>query len=78
MIGKMLKYMRISKGYNQAELGKLLNIAQTTVSGYEIQYSNPDFNTIEKFADLCDFDILFYNRKTKEYLKVKDIKRKDI
>lgn len=78
MIGKMLKYMRVTNGYNQMDLAKKLNLAQTTLSGYETHYSNPDFETIERIANTCNFDILFYNRKTKEYFKIKDIERKDI
>ena len=31
MIGKMLRYMRVSNNMNQTELAKKLNIAQTTL-----------------------------------------------
>ena len=55
MIGKMLRFMRTEKGFRQTELAKELNIAQTTLSGYETQYSNPDFKMIEEIAELCGF-----------------------
>lgn len=78
MIGKMLKFMRKEKGLNQTELSKKLNIAQTTLSGYETKYSNPTFETIEKIANVCDFEIIFRNKKTKEEYQLKDLNRKDI
>lgn len=78
MIGKMLRYMRISCGKNQTELAKSLNIAQTTLSGYETHYSNPDFEMIEKIAELCGFEIIFKKKKTQEEFSVNSIERKDI
>lgn len=78
MIGKMLRYMRLSKGFNQTELAKNLNIAQTTLSGYETHYSNPDFKMIEKIAELCGFEIIFRKSKTHEEFTLKSIERKDV
>ena len=78
MIGKMLKLMRKTKGFNQKQLAKLLNIAQTTLSGYETKYSNPTFETIEKIADKCNFEIIFKNKETKQEFKLKDLERKDV
>lgn len=52
MIGKMLKFMRKEKGLNQVQLSKLLNIAQTTLSGYETKYSNCQHNFIRKLDNL--------------------------
>lgn len=78
MIGKMLKILRSNKGYNQTELAEKLNIAQTTLSGYETNYSNPNFETIEEIAKICDFEIIFRNKKTKQEYTTKNIERKDI
>lgn len=78
MIGKMLKILRSDKGYNQTELAKLLNIAQTTLSGYETNYSNPKFDTIESIADLCDYEIIFRKKESQEEFTTKTIKRIDI
>lgn len=78
MISKMLKFMRNEKGLNQLQLAKLLNIAQTTLSGYETNYSNPTFEIIEKIANNCDFEIIFRNKKNKKEYKIKDIERKEI
>ena len=78
MIGKMLRYMRHSSGLNQTELAKNLNIAQTTLSGYETQYSNPDFQMIDRIAKICGFEIIFRKKKTHEEFTVDNIERKDI
>lgn len=78
MIGKMLKKLRSDKGYNQTELAELLNIAQTTLSGYETNYSNPNFDTIESIASLCGYEIVFRKKETKEEYTAKTIERVDI
>ncbi len=76
MIGKILKYMRVQKKLNQIELAQSLNIAQTTLSGYETKYSNPTFEMIEKIANSCDYEIVFRNKKTKEEITTNNIGRK--
>ena len=76
MISKILKYMRMQKKLNQTQLAKTLNIAQTTLSGYETKYSNPTFEIIEKIANYCDYEIVFRNRKTKEEITTENIQRK--
>lgn len=78
MIGKMLKKLRSDKGYNQTELADLLNIAQTTLSGYETNYSNPNFETIESIAELCGYEIVFRKTETNEEFTTKTIERVDI
>ncbi|MCL2610606.1 MAG: helix-turn-helix transcriptional regulator [Defluviitaleaceae bacterium] len=47
-----LKELREEKGLNQTEVAKAVNLTQTTISGYEIGYREPDFQTLKK---LCDF-----------------------
>ena len=78
MIGKLLKIIRTDKGLKQSELAEKLNIAQTTLSGYETNYSNPRFEIIEEFANNCDYEIIFRNKKPKEEITTKSIKRKDV
>ena len=70
--------MRIKGGYKQKELAKELNIGQTTLSGYETEYSNPRFDMIEKIANQCHFDVVFIDRETKEQITTGNIRRKDI
>mgnify|MGYP004647703395 FL=1 len=78
MIGKALKYMRKQKKLNQNDLIKLLNIGQSTLSDYENEKISIDFNTIEKIASICDYEIYFKNRVTNEKFQIKDLERKDI
>lgn len=56
MIGTILKNMRLSAGLSQKKLGKRLNLADTTISSYERENSQPDFETIVKIADICGFE----------------------
>ena len=66
-IGNILKNMRnINTKLSQKEIGEMLNLADTTISGYEREKSQPDFQTIINYANICDFEIKIYNKKTKE------------
>lgn len=78
MIGKILKYIRKEKKLNQKQLASIINIAQTTLSGYETNYSNPTYEVIEKIATTCDYEIIFRNKITKEEITTKNINRKEI
>ena len=78
MIGKMIRLMRNTRRLRQSDLAKKLNIAQTTLSGYETHYSNPDFDMIEKIADICGFEIIFRNKETNQDYRTTDIVRKDV
>lgn len=59
MIGIILKNMRLTAGLSQKELGQKLNLADTTISSYERENSQADFDTIFKIAQICNFKILF-------------------
>lgn len=74
MIGKVLKYMRISKGFNQEQLGKILNISQQNLSRYEKNQRIISFDMIEKIANNCGYKIYFDNGTDK--FQAKDVERK--
>lgn len=78
MIGKALKYMRKQKKMKQTDLIKIINVGQSTLSDYETEKVSIEFSMIEKIASICDYDIYFKNRITKEEFKVQDLERKDI
>ena len=78
MINKVLKTMGHKAKLKQSDVSKKCNIANTTLSGYETGYREPTFETIEKIADACGYDIYFVNRNTKEQLDTKNIERKEI
>ena len=46
MIGMILKNMRLTAGLSQKELGEKLNLADTTISSYERENSQPDFDNM--------------------------------
>lgn len=56
----ILKTLRISNGYTQKDLAKILNLAQTSIANYENGARNPDMTTLIKIADLfyCSLDYL--------------------
>lgn len=59
MIGMILKNMRLSAKISQLELGKKLAMADTTISSYERENSQADFETILKICKICGYEILF-------------------
>ncbi len=75
MISDILKYLRKSKKLKQSEVASIANIAVSTISGYETNYSQPTFEMIEKIADICGYDIIFRDRKTEYEVTSKNIDR---
>lgn len=73
MIGNLLRELRERKGLTQVELAEILNISQTTLSGYETNHSNPNFDMIEKIANECDYEIVFRKQKNRPELTVESI-----
>lgn len=76
MVGKIIKYMRNYNNISQEKLSVMTNIGRTTISDYEREKTDINFENLEKIAKLCNFEILIKNKKTKEILKTKDIERK--
>ena len=72
MIGDVLKYVRGEKKLSQKELASKIQIDQTTLSGWERGYREPNFEDIAKLLSLCDYDIVFRNKETKEELNISD------
>ena len=75
MIGIILKNIRKIRGLTQKQVGAKLNLADNTISNYETEYSNPNFDTIYKFAKVCDFDIIFVDKRTKKEYDVKALSK---
>lgn len=70
-LGNILKNMRLTNTtLSQKELGKKLSLSDTTISSYERENSEPDFHTLLRIADICDYDIRIYNRKAKEFISL--------
>lgn len=78
MISKIITYLRKSKHYKQKDLAQKCNIAISTISGYETNYSQPTFEMIEKIANECGYEIIFRNLETGEEITSTNIKRKEL
>ena len=78
MIGKILKYMRNTKGLSQYQLAQILNLSQQNLSRYEKNQRIISFELIEQIANNCDYEVIFRNKKTKEEIKTNNIERKEI
>ncbi len=73
LIGQILKNMRLSAGLSQVKLAKKLNMADTTISSYERENSQPDFDTIVKISKICGYEILFID-KNKNLLTIDEMR----
>lgn len=51
MFGEKLKCLRENKNLLQKELGDILNVTSQTVSGWEINRTRPDYDTLVKIAN---------------------------
>lgn len=75
-IGNILKNMRnTNTNYTQKEMGEKMSIADNTISSYERENSQPDFQTIVNYADICDFEIKMYNKKTNEEVTLEELSK---
>ena len=78
MIGIILKNMRLTAGLSQKELGNKLNLADTTISSYERENSQADFETITKIAKICNFEFLIKDKNSNIISTIKEMsKEKD-
>lgn len=78
MLGKAIKYMRKNTKLSQENLSKIINIGRTTLSDYEREKTDINFETLEKLANVCGYKIFFINEKSKDKFQIKDIARKEI
>jgi len=75
-IGNILKNMRnINTNYTQKDMGDKMSIADNTISSYERENSQPDFQTIVKYAEICDFEIKIYNKKSNEEITLEELSK---
>ena len=75
MIGTILRNIRKIRGFTQSNIGDELNLADNTISNYETEYSNPNFDTIKKFVSVCDFEIQFVDKKSKKIYTVDELSK---
>lgn len=79
MIGKIIKTMRRENNLTQEELSKKIFLGRTALSDYKREKKNINFETIEKIANACNYEIAFINKKDKNrILTSKNINREEI
>lgn len=54
MIGERIRERRKAKGLTMKELGQKINLAESTIAGYESNYREPSASTLEKIAKVLD------------------------
>ena len=75
MIGNVLRNIRKIRGLTQANVGRDLHLAENTISNYETEYSNPNFDTIKKFIDVCNFEIQFVDKESKKVYTIDELSK---
>lgn len=57
MIGRVMKGLRERRKLTQGEVAKKLGIPRTTYANYELEYREPDLNTIHEIAAFYNVSI---------------------
>lgn len=57
MFGKRLRNLRKQKNLTMRELGRIFNLAESTISGYENGNRKPDMSIVEQFADFFETSV---------------------
>lgn len=71
--------MRRENNFSQEELANKVFLGRTTLSDYEREKTDINFENLEKIANICGYDILFVKRNDKtQILTTKNINRKEI
>ncbi len=79
MIGKILKTMRHEAGLTQDELSKKTFIGRSTLSDYEREKTDINFENIEKIANACNYEIIFKKvGENNRILSSKNIEREEL
>ena len=53
---EVLRQLRTSSGYSQAELGNMMGVAKSTISMYERGERSPDNEMLEKYSNIFGVD----------------------
>lgn len=75
MIGNRLKELRNDKGLLQKDLAEKLGLTQQTISLYESNKREPDYETLQKIANFFDVSTDFILCLTKERSPADKIKK---
>lgn len=72
-INKYLIYLRRTNKLLQKEVAYKLGITTSAYGSYEKMQNSPNYDIVEKVADICDYDIIFVNRDTNEIVSKDNI-----
>jgi len=75
MIGTILRNVRKLRKLTQVELGKKLILADNTISNYETGYSIPNFDTVNKMLNACNFEIQFIYKEINKIYTITDLSK---
>ena len=75
MIGTILRNVRKIRGLTQSNVGNELNLADNTISNYETEYSNPNFDTIKRIIDVCNFEIKFIDKENNKIYSIEELSK---
>lgn len=75
MIGTILRNIRKIRGLTQSNVGDELHLADNTISNYETEYSNPNFDTIQKFVNVCNFEIQFVDKENNKIYTIDELSK---
>lgn len=75
MIGTILRNIRKIRGLTQSNVGNELNLADNTISNYETEYSNPNFDTIKRIIDVCNFEIKFIDKENNKIYSIEELSK---
>ena len=73
-IGKIIKYIRIKSNMTQDELANKIHVGRTTLSDYEREKTDINFNTIIKICRECKYEVIFKNKD--DVITIDNIDRK--
>lgn len=57
MYGAIIRKLRKSHRLTMKQLGEKINVAESTISGYENEDRKPDLETLQKLADIFDVSV---------------------
>lgn len=56
-------------------MGDQMSVADNTISSYERENSQPDFQTVVNYAEICGYEIKLYNKKTNEEVSLEEMSK---
>jgi len=66
MYGARIREQRKLRGWTMKELGRMLELAESTISGYENEIRSPDPKTLLKLADIFEVSVDYLLGRTND------------